>query len=299
MCMKKYYLLVFLLFCSKGLWSQNLHDSIPLVAKNASLKKISGDFLFTEGPIADKAGNVFFTDQPNDRIMKWEQAQGITEYMKPSGRANGLYIDSHGNLYACADEKNQIWKIDPSKKREIVVENLNGKRFNGPNDLWISRKGHIYFTDPFYKRDYWSHTTPELNREGVYLISPFNKLSIVDTSLRQPNGIIGSDKNKLLHVSDIRDRKTYVYSLNKDGSVGARKLFCDMGSDGMTIDVKGNIYLTGRGVTIFDRKGKRIGNIPVPEPWTANVTFGGNQRKTLFITASKSVYTLEMNVKGE
>ena len=288
-----------MIFCSINLCSQALHDTIPLVAKNASLKKISSDFLFTEGPIADKTGNVFFTDQPNDRIMKWDPAFGVTEFMKPSGRANGLYIDSRGNLYACADEKNQIWKMDHGKKKEIVVASLNGKRFNGPNDLWISRKGFIYFTDPFYKRNYWSHTTPELNNQAVYFISPASKIDIVDTTLRQPNGIIGSNKKQVLYVSDIRDRKTYVYSIHKDGSVGHRKLFCEMGSDGMTIDIKGNVYLTGSGVTIFDKSGKRIGNISVPEPWTANVTFGGKEKKTLFITASKSVYTLSMNVKGE
>ena len=102
-----------------------------------------------------------------------------------------------------------------------------------------------------------------------------------------------------MYVSDIRDRKTYSYTIQNDGSVSGRKFFCNMGSDGMTIDKKGNIYLTGRGVTIFDKSGMRVGNIPVPEPWTANVTFGGKDKKTLFITASKSVYTLKMNVKGQ
>lgn len=296
--MIKCFLFIFWTLSHLVLIAQHLYDSIPLVAKKAELKKISSEFLFTEGPIADKAGNVFFTDQPNDRIMKWDPLRGISEYMKPSGRANGLYIDSKGNLYACADEKNQIWKIDNHKKVSILADNLNGKKFNGPNDLWISRKGHIYFTDPFYKRDYWTHSTPELPKEAVYFISPDNKINLVDSSLRQPNGIIGSDKTNLLYVSDIRDRKTYVYTLNKDGSIGSRKLFCEMGSDGMTIDRKGNIYLTGKGVTIFDKKGKRIGIIPVPEPWTANVTFGGKDKKTLFITASKSIYTLEMNIKG-
>lgn len=297
--MKRFVLLIFLTVSTITLMGQHLHDSIPLIAKNASLKKISSEFLFTEGPIADKSGNVFFTDQPNDRIMKWTPSSGIIEYMKPSGRANGLYIDKKGDLYACADEKNQIWKIDNQKKVTIIAESVNGKRFNGPNDLWIGRNGFIYFTDPFYKREYWSHTTSELDHEAVYLLSNSNEIRMIDTTLSQPNGIIGSNKNNVLYVSDIRDRKTYSYTIQSDGSVSGRKLFCNMGSDGMTIDKKGNIYLTGRGVTIFDKYGKRIGNIPVPEPWTANVTFGGKGKKTLFITASKSVYTLKMKVKGQ
>ncbi|MFY7908780.1 MAG: SMP-30/gluconolactonase/LRE family protein, partial [Emticicia sp.] len=113
-----------------------------------------------------------------------------------------------------------------------------------------------------------------------------------------PNGIIGTPDGKTLYVADIGDRKTYSFPINPDGTLGERKLFAPMGSDGMTIDKKGNVYVTGKGVSVFDKNGTQIEQIETKEPWTANVTFGGKDRKTLFITASKSVYTLKMKVKG-
>jgi gluconolactonase len=114
----------------------------------------------------------------------------------------------------------------------------------------------------------------------------------------RPNGIIGTGDGKRLFVADINAGKTYVYNIGSDGSLNDRKVFAEMGSDGMTLDNKGNLYLTGKGVTVFNSRGEQIENIPVPEPWTANVCFGGKNERTLFITASKSVYTLNMKVKG-
>ena len=112
------------------------------------------------------------------------------------------------------------------------------------------------------------------------------------------NGIVGTPDGKRLYVADIQANKTYVYNIESDGSLSGKKLFAPLGSDGMTIDSLGNIYLTGKGVTIFTPRGEQIGHIDVPEPWTANVCFGGKDMKTLFITASKSLYGIEMNVQG-
>ena len=116
--------------------------------------------------------------------------------------------------------------------------------------------------------------------------------------LKEPNGIIGTPDGKMLYVSDIDARKTYSYSVNADGTLANKTLFCESGSDGMTIDAEGNVYLTGKGVTVFDKAGKMITNIPIPESWTGNVTFAGKDRDLLFITASKRVYGVKMRVKG-
>lgn len=116
--------------------------------------------------------------------------------------------------------------------------------------------------------------------------------------LKEPNGIIGTPDGKTLYVADIGAGKTYSYAVKPDGTLEDKKLFCEMGSDGMTIDAEGNVYLTGKGVTVFDKTGKKLMNIPIPEPWTANVTFAGKDRQLLFITASKKVYGLKMRVKG-
>jgi gluconolactonase len=283
--------------CMYGQTLENKENN--LIAKGAVLIKLSDQYSFTEGPAVDKKGNVFFTDQPNNRILKWSTNGEISVYMENAGRSNGLYFDSEGNLLACADDKNQLWKIDKNKKVTVLVNDFEGKRLNGPNDLWVDPKGGIYFTDPYYQRDYWAHTAKEIEQESVYYLSPDkSKITNVANNFIKPNGIVGTFDGKLLYVADIGANKTYSYKINDDGSLGEEKLFTELGSDGMTIDASGNIYLTGNGVTIFNNKGEKIAQIDIKEPWTANVCFGGKNFKTLFITASKSVYTLEMNVKG-
>ncbi len=270
-----------------------------LIAKGAVLTKLSDQYSFTEGPAADKKGNIYFTDQPNNRIMKWSVDGVLSVYMENAGRANGMYFDREGNLLACADEKNEIWKIDKNKNITVLVNDFEGKRLNGPNDLWVDPKGGIYFTDPFYQRDYWTHTSKEIEKECVYYLSPDKtKITNVANDLIKPNGIIGTSDGKMLYVADIEANKTFSYKINNDGSLGEKTLFTESGSDGITIDESGNIYLTGKGVSVFNPKGEKIAHIDVKEPWTANVCFGGKKFKTLFITAGKSVYTLEMNVRG-
>lgn len=273
--------------------------SSDIVAKGASPVLVSSEFLFTEGPAVDSKGNIFFTDQPNDRIMKWSTDGVLSVYMEKTGRSNGLFFDKDDNLVACADLDNQLWIIDKNKKATVLVNDFEGKKLNGPNDLWIDSKGGIYFTDPFYKRDYWTRIGKEIEEENVYYLSPDRKkLSVAAAGLLQPNGIVGSPDGKKLYVADIKGRKTYSYKINDDGTLTDKTLFAEMGSDGMTVDSKGNVYLTGRGVTVFNSKGEKIETIAIEAPWTANVCFGGKDRKTLFITASKSVYTLKMKVKG-
>lgn len=270
-----------------------------IIAPGAKVEKLADDFKFTEGPAADARGNVFFTDQPNDRILKWDVDGKLSTFMQPCGRSNGLCFDAQGNLWACADEKNELWQISPDKKVTVVVKDYQGKLLNGPNDIWIRPDQGIYFTDPFYKRDYWKRGPKEQTVEGVYYLSPARKqLLRVADDLKQPNGIIGAADGKTLYVSDIRASRTYAYDIQADGTLTNKRLFCELGSDGMTIDDEGNVYLTGQGVAVFDRTGKPIERIAVPERWTANVCFGGKDRHTLFITASKGLYGLRMRVKG-
>jgi gluconolactonase len=291
-------LLVFFTMVTSAVTSQSKNVS-GLVAKEAAVTKISSDFKFTEGPAVDRQGNVFFTDQPNDKIMKWSTDGTLSVYMEGAGRSNGLYFDNKGNLVSCADKDNQLWMIDKNKKVTVLVTDFEGKKLNGPNDLWVDPKGGVYFTDPFYKRDYWTRTEKEIQQENVYYLSPDKKkLTVAADGFARPNGIVGSADGKKLYVADINDSKTYSYKINDDGSLTDKMLFAPIGSDGMTIDEKDNVYLTGKGIIIFDAQGKEIERIAVDEPWTANVVFGGKDRKTLFITASKSVYILKMNVKG-
>jgi gluconolactonase len=273
-------------------------DSI--VAEGAEVTLVAANYEFTEGPAVDTNGNVFFTDQPNDRIIKWSANDAsVSIYMEPSGRANGLYFDHDGNLLACADEKFQLWKIDPNKNVTVLIDDFKGKKLNGPNDLWVDAKGGIYFTDPYYQRPYWERTQGEIEKQNVYYLTPDKKdIIMVTDDLVQPNGIIGSPDGKTLFVADIGDKKTYSFTINPDASLTNRILFTEMGSDGMTLDNRGNLYLTGNGVTVFSKLGEQILHIPIDQKWTANVTFGGKNQSKLFITAMNSVYTLDMNVNG-
>jgi gluconolactonase len=270
-----------------------------IIKPGTVLEKLADGFLFTEGPSSDSKGNIYFTDQPNDRIMVWSTANKLSTFLQPSGRSNGLAFDKAGNLWACADEKNELWSIAPDGKVTVIPSKYQDKPLNGPNDLWIDKDGGIYFTDPFYKRSWWDHDTMPQSVQAVYYLKPDHKtiVRLID-DLLQPNGIVGSPDGKTLFIADIRAGKTWSFSIENDGSLANKKLFCEMGSDGMTIDTKGNIYLTGKGVTVFDRNGTRLGNIAVPESWTANVCFGGKDMKSLFITASKGFYRIRTLIKG-
>jgi gluconolactonase len=217
-----------------------------IVSPDAELSLISDQFKFTEGPTADSDGNVLFTDQPNDQIVRYDfQTNEISTWLKPAGRSNGLF-----------------------------------------------------FTDPLYKRPYWTQEIADDHPRGVYRVTHDGQVTQVAGDLLQPNGIIGDPKQRILYVADISDGKTYRYRIAEDGTLQEKTLFCEMGSDGMTIDRKGNVYLTGRGVTVFNPNGEKITNITVPRGWTANVTFAGPERRHLFITAGDSVFVIKTEMQG-
>src|SRR5690606_34651160 len=265
-------------------YTSSLHDALPI-------------FAFTEAPAADRYGNVFFTDQPNNRIWRYGTNGNLTIFMEPAGRANGLYFDQHGYLLACADEHYELWRIGMNREIEKLAVNYRDSLFNGPNDVWVSPKGTIYFTDPYYQRDYWSRTSSDLAAEALYSYQD-GQVTRLDDQFKRPNGIIGSPDGKLLYVADIGDSKIYRYTLGKDGTVIDRQLFANQGSDGMTIDEKGNVYLTGKGIDVYDPAGNKIQHIDVPVNWTANLCFSGPDNDVLFITATDKVFTLQMAVKG-
>lgn len=270
-----------------------------ILLPDSKLEKLGDGFQFTEGPAANKDGHVYFTDQPNDRIMKYNTDTGeITTFMQPAGRSNGMFYDHDGNLLTCADEKNELWSITPDGEATVIWKGYEDKKLNGPNDLWVHPDSSIYFTDPFYKRPWWDHEEPEQDDKCVYRLSPDRKtVTRVSCGYKQPNGIIGTKDGKTIYMSDIGDRKTYQFDVAEDGSLQNRKLFCESGSDGMTIDNEGNVYLTGNGVMVFNPKGEQIEHIEI-EGWTANVCFGGKDRDLLFMTSNKNVYGIKTRVRG-
>ncbi|RPD42271.1 SMP-30/gluconolactonase/LRE family protein [Chitinophaga barathri] len=275
-------------------------DSLQsLVADNAQVTLVSKQFSFTEGPARDKKGNIYFTDQPNDKIWIYNTAGKLTEFASKSGRSNGLYVDKKGRIIACADDQNELWAFTPKGKHTVLMSDYQGKKLNGPNDLWIHPNGNIYFTDPYYQRNYWERKKPDIEAMRVYYLAPGKKEPVmVADDIVKPNGIVGSADGKYLFVADIGDNKTYRYEIQADGSLSNRILFTNKGGDGITLDNLGNLYICGNGITVFNPEGKQIAQIPVPEKWTANACFGGKNRDELFITAGVAVYTLKMKVKG-
>lgn len=271
-----------------------------VIAPDANVERLANVFSFAEGPTADPKGNVYFTDQPKDKIYKWTVDGKLETFLTGCERANGMYFDADGvTLIACADLHNRLVTISPDGKITVLVNNYKGKKLNGPNDAWRHPNGGIYITDPYYKRSYWTEPNMEMDGQHVYYLAPDRKTLIrVTDDLVAPNGITGTPDGKLLYVADIGAGKTYAYTINADGTLSNKKLFCSMGSDGMTIDNEGNLYLTGNGVTVFNSAGEKIEHIKIPEPWTGNVRFGGKDEGTLFITASKSLYAVKMRTRG-
>jgi gluconolactonase len=276
------------------------HASVT--APGARLERVADGFSFTEGPACDRQGNVYFTDQPNDRILIWTAEGKLTTFLQPSGRANGLCFGPDGRLWMCADEKNELRVAKPGSKESVVAASGDeqGGRLNGPNDVWVAPNGAAYFTDPYYRRPYWPPGIERRDPQSVFMLARDGKRVVrVAGDLKQPNGIIGSADGKGLYVADIGAGCTYAYDIARDGSLTGKRLFCNMGSDGMTLDDEGNVYLTGPGVVVFDQTGKEVERIAVPEErWTANVCFGGKDRRTLFITAGKGLYAIKMRTRG-
>ena len=263
------------------------------------LKLISSDFSFTEGCSPDEGGNVFFTDQPNDKIWKYSVKGELSLFLDKSGRSNGTYFDKDGNLLTCADERGELWSVSPNGKVSVLLADLNGKQLNGPNDLWVDSKGGIYLTDPYYQRPYWTRTQPDLESQDVYYLQKGSLAALkVAGDFSRPNGIVGTPDGKSLYIADIGAGKIFKYTIEKEGVLSNKELFISRGADGMTLDDQGNIYLTGgNGVYIYDKDGESLATIAVPKG-TSNVCFSGKDKNILFITARESIYTIPMTVRG-
>jgi gluconolactonase len=271
-----------------------------VIAPGVSVEKVAGGFEFTEGPTCDATGNLYFTDQPNNRILTWSADGRLSTFLQPAGRANGMYVAPGGDLIACADEKTALWSIAPDRTVTVLLDEYTGTALNGPNDVWVRPDGALYFTDPFYQRTWWTHDSMPQDGQHVYFLSANREALVrVTDDLEKPNGIIGTPDGKTLFVSDFGANKTYRYDIGPAGGLSGKTLVIDQGSDGMTLDTEGHLYLTGDGVMVFDATGRQVEHIAIPgEKWTANVAFCGQDRRTLFITASTGLYAVRTRMTG-
>lgn len=269
-------------------------ENQSLVKGTAKVEKLAGGFIFTEGPAADAKGNVYFSDIPNNKIHIWSLEGKLSTFIENSEGANGLYFEKDANLIACQGGGRKLVSIDPKGKVTVLADKYKDKLFNSLNDLWLDPKGGVYFTDPRYG----SRENMGQDGEHVYYLSADRKrlIRVIEDMVR-PNGLVGAADGELLYVTDPGSRKTFVYTVDKDGSLSNKKLFAEQGGDGMTIDNKGNVYLAANTVTVYNRAGEKIEEIEVPER-PSNLCFGGRDNDTLFITARTSLYSVRMQVKG-
>lgn len=261
----------------------------------SSPEKVASGFQFTEGPAWHPEGFLIFSDIPANRIVKWTGKDTVETFREPSGNSNGLIFDTKGRLIACEHGNRRVSRTEADGKVITLADKYEGKRLNSPNDVVVRSDGTIYFTDPPYGIQ---PAEKELDFHGVFRISPEGKLNLLARDFDRPNGILLSPDEKTLYVADTARGHVRAFDVQPDGSVKGGKVFCEVrGPDGMALDVKGNLYVTSTGVAVFNPKGEKLGEIELPER-PANCCFGGEDYKTLFVTARTSLYTMKLKLAG-
>ena len=306
--MDKTILFIILVFPATPLLS--FSQSNDIIEPFVKIEQIADSFQFAEGPAADTMGNIYFSDIQASRIYVWTIDHQLEIFKEPSGRANGLRFDAEGNLLACEGAARRVTSTSPDGKVSILADQFQGKKLNSPNDLWVDKKGGIYFTDPRYNGARWiwikkNEMNENIEREeeqevrALYYLPPGGKpLLRVADDFMNPNGVIGTSDGKKLYVSDTDKKETYVYSILKDGSLANRRIFAPEYSDGMTLDEFNNVYLTNGGVQIYAPDGSFITTIDIPYK-ASNVCFGGSDKHTLYITARQCLFAVKMKVTGQ
>lgn len=263
----------------------------PLVKDGAEFRKLAGDFKFTEGPALGADGKIYFNDIPNERTHVYDPESGETTiYREQTGRANGLFFTPAGALIACEGGARQVTRTDYAGEITILADSFDGKKLNSPNDVVPDRFGGFYFTDPSYGKV----DNRELDVEAVYYIDRKGKVTQVAADLTKPNGIILSTDAKTLYIADPGSEKIFAYDVEAPGKIANKREFSPVGSDGMTIDKLGNIYVTWTDIIAFDPDGKEVLRLTPPEK-PANCLLVGN---TLYVTARTGFYAVDLEVEG-
>jgi gluconolactonase len=267
----------------------------PLEGRATVATKVVGGFDFTEGPVWI-GGRLLFSDIPNNVIQELLADGGVAPFRQGTNGANGLAVDPQGRLWACQGSNKRVTRQDGAKGSTVsdVTAMYNGAAYNAPNDVIVRKDGNAYFTDPNY-----SGQPDTQNARAVYRIAPNGDVSRLAGTFNQPNGIALGPDGSTLYVVNNGNGKLLSAAVDATGGVSAfTELASTPGGDGMAVDDAGNLYVTADpGVLVFDKAGKAIGTITVAEQ-PANCTFGGADRKTLYITARTSLYRIDLNVPG-
>jgi gluconolactonase len=287
---------------------------LELVDEDVELERLGTGFTFTEGPIWNPGGYLLFSDMPGDVRRRWDEESGVQEVANPSNKGNGMTLDNDGRLIVCEHVTSSVVRMDPDGKgsgREVLASHYEGRELNSPNDVVVRSDGAIYFTDPTYGRmpGFGIEREQDLAFQGVYRIAPGGgdpQLLVEDFD--QPNGLCFSPDESLLYINDTTRAHIRVFDVADDGTVANGRVLADgIGSgdlaigdlvDGMKLDERGNVWVTGPGgVCVFDNEGEHIGTVEVPEN-VGNINWGGPDWNWLFIPATTSLYRIACKVSG-
>lgn len=283
-------------------------DSSALLEADATVKKLAGDMAFVEGPVWIPAKKTLvFSDIPNSKLMQWSQSGGLSEFRK-SENSNGNILDLEGRLISCQHSARNVIRTEADGKITVLADKFDGQRFNSPNDVAVRSDGTLWFTDP----PWGLNGAPDIKGNWVFKLNPTTgEVQPIIKDLAMPNGINFSPDESRLYVADTgghpkhpdpsyhqKPAGIHCYEVSKDGTLGKKLFTIEHGSDGMAVDVLGNLYTTDeKKIKVHDKDGKPIGDITVPEV-PANCAFGGDDYKTLFITARTSLYSIRLKNAG-
>jgi gluconolactonase len=291
---------------------------LELVDEDSELERLGTGFTFTEGPLWNPDGFLLFSDMPGDVRRRWDPERGVTEVANPSNKGNGMTFDLDGRLIVCEHVTSSVVRMDPDgtgSGREVIASHYGDKELNAPNDVVVKSDGAIYFSDPTYGRmpGFGIEREQDLDFQGVYRIPPGGgDTQLLADDFGQPNGLCFSSDEALLYVNDTEKAHIRVFDVQSDGSIANSRVLADgIGTasldagdlvDGMKLDERGNIWVTGPGgVCVFSAEGEHIGTVEVPEP-VGNLNWGrppgGSTWNQLFIPASTSLYRIECKVSG-
>jgi gluconolactonase len=273
-----------------------------IIAGDAKLEAVATGFGFTEGPMWDPAGFLYVSDETINKIYR-VYSDGKKEEVIALGDPDGNTFDRRHRLIDCASVLRAIIEVTPDGKYEVLADRFAGKRFNSPNDVIVGPDGAIYFTDPTL--DLVAGEKQEIPFQGVYRLDEKGNVRLLTRDLTQPNGLAFSPDGKKFYVDDSERRNIRVYDVNTDGSLSNGRVFGeepggknDGVPDGIKVDTNGNLFVTGpKGIWVWDAKGNHLGTIVMPEQ-PANLTWGEKDYRTLYITATTSVYRLETKTQG-
>jgi sugar lactone lactonase YvrE len=283
-------------------------DAYPTFRKLVPMvDRIATGFTFTEGPVW-RGDGLLFSDIPNSRTIRYRplpEGPEITTFRQPTGNANGLTLDRHGNVLACEHSGRRVSRVDANGRAETVVDNYQGKKLNSPNDVVVRSDGSIFFTDPPYGLPRGT-VGKELDVNGVYRLDTGGTLQLIADDFERPNGLAFSPDERTLYVDDSARGHIRAFDVASDGSLSSGRVFAEMRGqpgeqgvpDGMKVDQEGNVYCTGpNGIWVYEPSGRFLGRIVLPEV-PANLAWGDADWHTLYITARRSLYRLRIAVPG-